>query len=502
MRTLWAVIAFCALFGAFSLRPADAATWHKAETASFRVYSSGSKRDLRKLAITLEDFDALLRIITGLNGDPPPDKFDLYLVKKSKDLRRYTALADTVGGYYSATPTGTAAFSARSSIRAGKTSRQWAFSSQQVLFHEYAHHFMLRYFPFSYPRWYSEGFAEYVSTARFTKKYIEFGDFSLGRVATLQRFKWLPILDLMAPVPGPLNETETQVFYAQSWLLTHYLMRSPKRSVQLPEYIKLTPGPEDLEDAILAAFGVDSAALAKEVKDYFGGKGEQVTLTRYNRKAAVDIPVKITQLPDSAEDVLLISAKLNLGIDRPFHQPLLSDVEAIKKQYPDDRDAARIWAHAQTLYGDLMAGRSALVALVEADPQDALCHYLLGMSFMREAYGGEGKQADIFDIMAKARRHFTRAFKLDNAHYPTLYHYYLTLPQPTSEANERVLEEAEFLAPQVAEIRYTLADMWADRDSEQHRLAAIRLLRLLASNPHGGVVASLASTRLRSLIGE
>lgn len=502
MRALWAAIAFCILCTAFAPRPADAATWHKAETASFRVYSSGSKRYLRKLAVTLEDFDALLRVITGLDDELPPDKFDLYLVNKSKDLRRYTALADTVAGYYTATPTGTAAFSARSNIRAGKTSRQWAFSSQQVMFHEYAHHFMLRYFPYSYPRWYSEGFAEYVSTAHFKKKRITVGDFSLGRVASLKGLKWLPMDVLMSPVNIPLEGRALQVFYAQSWLLTHYLTRSPKRSLQLTAFLKLRPTPESLEGAIQTAFGVGSAGLEKELKAYFDGTGERSTITYYKRKAPADIPVTITRLPDSADDVLLIEAKLAIGVEEPFHSALLSDVEAAKAKHPGDRDTLRTWAHAHILYGDLMAGRSALEALVVADPQDALCHYLLGMSFMREAYEGQGKQADTFDIMAKARRHFTRAFKLDNAHYPTLYHYYLTLRQPTSEANERVLEEAEFLAPQVAEIRYTLADMWADRDSEEHRAAAIRLLRLLASNPHGGIVAGMASQRLRSLNSE
>lgn len=505
MRIIWALASACGVLAAFASVPARAATWHKAETDSFRVYASGSKRDLRKLAVTLEDFDALLRKLTGLERDPPPDKFDLYLVRKTKDLRQFTRLPDTVGGYYTATPTGTAAFAARTNIRAGKTSQQWTFSSQQVLFHEYAHHFTLRYFPYSYPRWYSEGFAEYVSTAQFKKKRITVGDFSLGRVASLKRLKWLPMDVLMSPENIPLEGKAIEVFYAQSWLLTHYLTRSPKRSPQLTAFLKLRPTPEDLESAIQDAFGVGSAGLEKELKAYFDGTGERNTITYYNRKAPADIPVTITRLPDSADDVLLLSAKLAIGVEEPFRSGLLSDIEAAKAKHPGDRDTLRTWAHAQVLYGNLMAGRTALEALVEADPQDALCHYLLGMSYMREAGAGAGAQAGAdaqagaLDTLSKARRQFTRAFKHDNAHYPTLYHYYLTLPQPTNEANERVLEEAEYLAPQVAEIRYELADMWADREGEDYRTAAIRLMRILASNPHGGVIAGMAAQRLRSL---
>ena len=50
------------------------------------------------------------------------------------------------------------------------TGTDGVFTGQLVLFHEYAHHFMLQYAPAAYPAWYVEGFAEVVSTASFERK--------------------------------------------------------------------------------------------------------------------------------------------------------------------------------------------------------------------------------------------------------------------------------------------------------------------------------------------
>ena len=40
------------------------------------------------------------------------------------------------------------------------------FTPDLVLHHEYAHHFMLQYFPAIYPGWYTEGFAELIGSSK------------------------------------------------------------------------------------------------------------------------------------------------------------------------------------------------------------------------------------------------------------------------------------------------------------------------------------------------
>lgn len=494
-----AVFALASIVMACLCAPAWGAKWHMAETDSFRIYSSGSTRDLRKLAQTLEDFDGLLRFLTGLEADPPPNKFDLYLVKKGKTLRRYTGLEDSVYGYYTATPTGTAAFSSRSRKRAGDPSKNWSFSSQQVLFHEYAHHFMLRHFPYAYPPWYVEGFAEYVSTVQIKDTQFIVGDFALGRAYSLAYGKKLALKTIMSPLKRTLEGDERSQFYAQSWLLTHYLFRHPVHAKQLPDFLKMKPSPDTLEEAVETAFGVTIEDLERTLENYGSKKGERMTVSTFSRPKPDDIDVAITRLPKSADDALLLSVKLDIGINEPFQALALKDADALKTRYPKDYLALRTWAHAQILYGAPLAGRSVLEDLAGQYPQDAKLRYYLGMSYVQDAYAAQDANTDPFDALAAARKHFVKAYALNKAHYPTLYYYYLSLPKPASDADARTLEEAEFLAPQVAEIRFNLAQLWLSRDVEQKRVAAVRLLRILASDPHGGLIAQLSIAHLKAL---
>lgn len=140
---------------------AAAAEWREATTKHFIVYSEASEKSVREAAVKLEKFDYVLRALSGVKPVVRPVKLKVYLMDSVAGVARAMPFGgSSVGGYYSTSPQGPFAVGVAGIVSGSPT------TGQQVLFHEYAHHFMFQNFPATYPSWYSEGFAEYYGNTR------------------------------------------------------------------------------------------------------------------------------------------------------------------------------------------------------------------------------------------------------------------------------------------------------------------------------------------------
>ena len=75
------------------------------------------------------------------------------------------------------------------------------FTPELVLHHEYAHHFMLQYFPATYPGWYTEGFAELMGSSKLMDDgRVAYGWPAKHRGDTIA-FAWVPVQDLLTRPP-------------------------------------------------------------------------------------------------------------------------------------------------------------------------------------------------------------------------------------------------------------------------------------------------------------
>ena len=149
--------------------PQAQARWLRAETPHFVLYSDGPEANLRRFAADLEDFDALLRSVHGLDATVgPARKLDVYLVAGHNDLSRVLPTAsESVAGIYRANLGDIYAVAIRGERGSG--------NGQRFLFHEYVHHFMLQNFSAAYPAWLMEGYAEYFGATRIEPDRIEVG---------------------------------------------------------------------------------------------------------------------------------------------------------------------------------------------------------------------------------------------------------------------------------------------------------------------------------------
>jgi tetratricopeptide (TPR) repeat protein len=104
-------------------------------------------------------------------------------------------------------------------------------SDPQPVYHEYVH-YLMRDLPVQLPLWMVEGLAEYYSNISIERNKVLVGTPDMSNLYTLNEKALLPVsalfeIDYSSPYYNERNKVS--IFYAESWLLTHYLITRDNR---------------------------------------------------------------------------------------------------------------------------------------------------------------------------------------------------------------------------------------------------------------------------------
>jgi Tfp pilus assembly protein PilF len=144
----------------------------------------------------------------------------------------------------------------------------------QTILHEYVHYLHRKNGRIAYPRWYSEGAAEYLSSSSVTETSFDVGLPLAGRVGTLAFVSWLPIQEIIEVTDtSVLTLEQGDLFYSQSWLLVHYLNSQENTEGDLPDQLQryselMTQGIATI-DAFEVAFSIPTDKLDDLLLKYF-----------------------------------------------------------------------------------------------------------------------------------------------------------------------------------------------------------------------------------------
>ncbi|MES1200929.1 MAG: tetratricopeptide repeat protein, partial [Pseudomonadota bacterium] len=449
------------------------------ESAHFIVYGENGEAKLREAVRTLEMYDAELRHL--LNAAPPEraNKLEVYLLRNQPRLRQvWPNVTPDVLGFYSASPEEVAAFATY-----GEGA---AIEAQQILFHEYAHHFMLQTASLPYPSWYVEGFAEYVQTITFERDRAVVGDFTQGRAHDILSADWPPIEEFLKPDGARWSAEMHSRFYAESWAATHYLMDDPTRMIHFRDYLHALMTGADPVTAFQPAFGVSPADFERTLHGYARGAIPRMVAPL----PTIDVShLQATPLSRATDDLLLLDACLRRQVGAQTIHDVGARAEEIAQHFPGDPFAQRVRARALMLRGEYAQARAILEALATASPDDIDVQYLLGESYIVEAKATTDAHARAATAL-QGRRYFTRAFHLNQDHVPTLFGYvetYLLGDAGFPDSAMDVLLRAYDLAPQVSTIGVNAA---ANLMQRQHYDEAAAMLRPIAFAPHGRSAAA------------
>lgn len=315
-----------AAVAAFAGAAPASAKWMRATSDHFVIYADMSPGELEKMATRLERFDGSIRYLhhtaegAGAKG---VNRVTVYVVNDASTIRRMSG-DDKVAGFYLPRANGSVAFTPRTGDAGGM--------AQIVLFHEYAHHFLLGNYAAAYPAWFSEGYAEFVSTAAFEKDFVQLGGAAQHRAYSLLEATPLPAETLFA-TGRRLNDSQRASMYARGWLLTHYVMFDAERGKQLSRYLTALNKGTPSTAAATAAFG-DLHALDKALNAYLHQSRIPGVRVPYDKLPKADVVV--APLSPGAEAMVELRMQSERGVNRTTAQPIFTRAAKIAAAYPDD----------------------------------------------------------------------------------------------------------------------------------------------------------------------
>jgi len=473
MRRLFAAVVALAMLAAG--RPACAA-WHKAETDLFVVYGDVREDTLRDYALKLSYFDRVLRMYAPPPKDAPQlSKLDIYVLRDINDLRRILPHVSGYAGFYHASPR--AVFAALIPAPEGVTSKD------EVLFHEYAHHYMLGNFPAAYPAWFVEGWADFFATTKFTATGYQIGAYDESRVAELFDDDWLPLPELLSKHPGETKNVAQ--FYSQAWLLTHYMYDDPQRAEQFNRATKAIAAGADPVKAIEQASGLTTVQLTGRLHGY-----RQIHIASFaGRPPGPEPKVSMNEVPDSAGDFLLDRLRIGVADAKKPDAGYLRELRARAKKVPGSEFAQLTLASAEYLYGDPTAADAIVRPYLAARPddRDALATAGIGKTMAGERFAE--RRAELFH---EARPYLIGAYAADKDDYRVLFAYATSRaiePDYPNDNDIKALLEARAIAPSVQEISLAAGAALMKRGQADQ---AKPILAAVANNPHANRLARAA----------
>ncbi|AYV44885.1 hypothetical protein CFHF_07255 [Caulobacter flavus] len=469
--------------------------WIRGESEHFIVYSDRSEALIRRYVTMLEDFDAVLRTLHGKTDVETPRKLPLYLLSDTRQLRRVIPNADErLQGIYLTGVEDIFVLAIRNDDNLGDRT-----NGDDTVLHEYTHHFMMQYFPDAYPGWLVEGLAEYYKTIDLQMKRVRIGDFSRGRASSLLNDKWLPMSDILSKRASQFDRDDALTFYAQSWLLTHYIWSDKERRKKLQDYLELVRDHQDPIASWTKLYGQDSATLEKTLRGYMKSL-PVLTIGREPPKPQI----AFSRLPAGADDLILEVQRLKGGVAKAEAPALLAQFQQIAAKRPNEYYSRLALARAEIDLGDRAKGEAILTTLLDERPDDLETLQVMAYSRLEAARRLARTPADrdkAKAVYAEAATYLGRAHKLDGDNYLTLYGYAETksLDREPSQNTLNVVFRAASIAPQNPAIRVNAARLFIR--AKQYEIAR-ELLEPVAGNPHGGAQARRAGQLLTTLEGK
>lgn len=469
------LLAALAAAAAAAASPAYAA-WHEAKSRHFIIDGDVEAQDLSDYAKKLERFDQAVRMARGMDDPPLTDagRIRIYFLRNANEWY------DLIGGrgilgVYIARASGSYAF-----VPKLKGDRKGDYNSDILFFHEYAHHLMLQNWAAALPRWFVEGFAEFLSTAKINDD----GSVVLGSAAN-HRASGVHAFSAQYPLSAMLGGTDTgltawklEIIYSHGWLLTHYLTFEASRRGQLDQYIAGIQNGQSARESAKAAFG-DLRQLERELERYSTSK--EITGILLRPDPAKLGPITVRKLSGGEAALIPIHMRSNFGVTSQYARIVAGKARKLAEPYPSDPFAQTALAEAEIDANHYAAAEAAADRALAGDPNYVPALILKGRAEMKLARTNPSA-ADWKEV----RGLFVKANRLDTENAEPLMLYYQSFraagERPTDVANKGLLY-AMVLAPQDDKLRWmAVRQLLLDRRLDD----AKRALGPIAYSPHSG----------------
>ena len=465
------------------------AEWHEASSDHFVIYADQTPDQLRKFADRLERYHSALEYIQKTDRPKPSrsNRVNVFIVRDDKQVKKLAGDTKSyIQGFY--VPRAGSSIAIVPERVAGSDN---GLDPVRILFHEYAHHFLIGSTGFVFPLWLSEGFAEFISTVKFERD----GGMGLGMPAMhrgyeLMLAKPVPIERLLDTASYLKSKTKAyDEFYGRSWLLYHYLRLSGQRQGELSAYISALLEGKDETKAASVAFG-DLAALDKELDKYL-----RQTKMRYFPIEAAKLNVGeivIRELDPGEAAAMPIVMQSKRGVDEQSAALLVPKARAVAATYPQDARALAALAEAEYDAGNDAEAIVAADKSLAGDPKNINAHLQKGYALARIMKTADNPAKAATGVRAQ----FLKINAIENDHPIPLIHFYLSFKESGREPTKNAVDGLEWaldLAPYDQRLRLMVANQQME---DERFIDAEATLLPLAYSPHASSLTEAAGTML------
>ncbi|MGI9342354.1 MAG: DUF1570 domain-containing protein [Gammaproteobacteria bacterium] len=463
--------------------------WIEVRTPNFTVRSAQSESDTVELARSLELFKVAVSILTNVSDTEAAIPTKIVAFRSRGDAAR-AGLDDNFAGLFAP------------SLRENSIIIRETRGAQEteIILHEYVHFLVRNHGKHNYPKWFDEGFAEYLSSSRVTRSEFKVGLPLERRRGNLVYSNWIPMRRILSAEDYANWSREGQsMFYAEAWALVHFMLNRKDHDRPFGEdmgrYLELLETGTGHEEAFAAAFGIDSSRLNRDVKRYLK-KGKFAYFSLPIDMLLPDFDYAVDTLPREQVALTLADVALRLGeldnADRWY--AIAAEHEVTRAQALAGRGDVR------KFQDEFDAALPFFTESIELAPDDPLCQLDMA-EYWHDLARATATREERADYYERAREHYVAAWKLDDQKPEPYAMYGLTMLEEGGRLDKAVemLEEAEYLLPSDLLVRLWLAQAYAGLDRREEALAASRsVLAWSHENSEAAKIASQIVTEMQS----
>jgi len=372
-------VALTLLLVALLSQPAAQAkdTWTSVRTTNFFLVGNASEKDIRQVANRLEQFRKVFTALLPKVNFASPVPTTVIVFKSDSAYKPFKPNRNVAGYFQSGEDVNYI------TLTSEQTSDENPFG---VIFHEYVHLLVANTMGHSVPLWFNEGIAEYYSTFKMTEENRKavLGDVIGNHLLYLRDNNVLPLRTLLAVdyrSPYYNEGNKMNIFYAESWVLMHYLLQGDggKRLPQLGRFLDLVASNVSVEEAFKQAFQTTFEEFEKNFRSYIQGARYMATAFTFKQKLEFDSQMQSAPITEA-------EAQAYLG-DLLLHINHLSDAETRLQQAltltPDLPMAQASLGMVRVRQGKFDDAQKYLQKAVAGNPQNYLAHYYYAFALSR-----------------------------------------------------------------------------------------------------------------------
>ncbi len=423
------------------------------------IVSSISEDRTVELVRRLEDFRGAVELLTKIGTFDERIPTRLYILPRGSLA---FGLGDGFSGY----------FMPRMRANYAAVIPQPGGGIDDVIKHEYVHFLLHNDGARNYPRWLDEGFAQLFQTLEVIGKTIQFGNAPSHALNNLHYASWLPYERVLRAYDTFQLGSRATMFYAQSWLLVHYLQAGRKGhsfADESNEYIAALEAGADPTAAFESTFDMRVAELRGTLRQY--AEKDVLSFVFTLKQPFGPSPITVARITPSS-----ISTQLaDLLIARGASDAAESYIDAAIAFDPHNGAALVAQANVRRNAGRFDEAQPYYEKAIALEPKNAYHQLDYGKFFLAKATASQDA-ATIASDLIEARRHFARSDALDPTVPETLAMNGATYLFPGQSIDKGIasLVAAQEMLPSQPEIAALLAAAYA-RGNQKDK--AIKLLR-------------------------